>query len=84
MAVASAQRPRLAQNSERRLSFDGSVLALRKFISSELFDAGFNIGAVAQRQGHGPQVLANHYAKRRRSADRKAAEHLGRIVHGNQ
>ncbi len=57
-------------------------IALRKFTSSELLDAGFNISMVAQRQGHGPQVLAKHYAKRRRSADRKAAEHLGRVVHG--
>lgn len=38
--------------------------------------------ACAQRQGHGPQVLTKHYAKARRSADRKAAEHLGRVVHG--
>jgi hypothetical protein len=62
--------------------FDGSILALRKFTSSELLDAGFNISMVAQRQGHGPQVLVKHYAKARRSADRKAAEHLGRVVHG--
>ena len=61
--------------------FDGSILALRKFTSSELLDNGFNISMVAQRQGHGPQVLAKHYAKSRRSAERKAADHLGRVVH---
>jgi hypothetical protein len=62
--------------------FDGSVIALRKFTSSELLDAGFNISAVAQRQGHGPQVLIKHYAKGRPSADRRAAEHLARVVYG--
>ena len=62
--------------------FDGSILALRKFTSSELLDAGFNISMVAQRQGHGPQVLVAHYARSRPSAERKAAEHLGQVVHG--
>ena len=47
----------------------------------ELLDAGFNISMVAQRQGHGPQVLVKHYARSRPSADRKAAEHLGQVVH---
>ena len=37
---------------------------------------------VAQRQGHGPQVLVKHYARSRPSADRKAADHLGEVVHG--
>ena len=63
--------------------FDGSILALRKFTSTELLDAGFNIGMVAQRQGHGPQVLARHYSKSRASSDRKAADHLGRVVHAS-
>jgi hypothetical protein len=27
-------------------------------------------------------VLLDHYVKRRRSEDARAAEHLGRIVHG--
>ena len=83
LAVASAQRRQAARvvgNSDGP-AFDGSILALRKFTSSELLDAGFNISMVAQRQGHGPQVLVKHYAKSRRSADRKAAEHLGRVVH---
>lgn len=57
------------------------MIALRKFTSSELLDAGFNISVVAQRQGHGPQVLTKHYSRSRRSADRRAAEHLGAIVH---
>ena len=84
LAVASAKRREAVQARGDRTDtmFDGSILALRKFTSSELLDAGFNISMVAQRQGHGPQVLAKHYAKARRSADRKAAEHLGRVVHG--
>lgn len=82
LAVASAQRREATRVRVDQLDFDGSILALRKFTSSELLDAGFNISMVAQRQGHGPQVLAKHYSRSRRSADRKAAEHLGRIVHG--
>ncbi|MGH9190963.1 MAG: hypothetical protein ACRDZ0_00610 [Acidimicrobiales bacterium] len=85
LAVASAQRREAAQRhcSASTAIFDGSILALRKFTSSELLDAGFNISMVAQRQGHGPQVLVKHYARARRSADRKAAEHLGRVVLGH-
>jgi hypothetical protein len=64
-----------------KVDFDGYILALRKFTSSELLDAGFNISMVAQRQGHRTQVLARHYSKSRESSDRKAAEHLGRVVH---
>ncbi|MGH3026835.1 MAG: hypothetical protein ACRDLR_10340, partial [Gaiellaceae bacterium] len=60
------------------LSFNG----LRKFTSSELLDAGFNISVVAQRQGHSPEVLVKHYSKARMSARREAADHLGKIVHG--
>jgi len=81
MAVANAER-REAAGARTTPAFDGSVLALRKFTSSELLDAGFSVSAVAQRQGHGPQVLVKHYGKRRKSADRKAAAHLGRVVHG--
>jgi integrase len=81
LAVASAERREAAGRQGLSLDFDGSILALRKFTSSELLDAGFNISMVSQRQGHGPQVLVNHYSKSRRSADRKAAEHLGRLVH---
>jgi integrase len=81
LAVASAQRREDAGRRDDADVFDGSILALRKFTSSELLDAGFNISAVAERQGHGPHVLAKHYSKARRSADRKAAEHLGRLVH---
>ncbi|MGH9153978.1 MAG: site-specific integrase [Acidimicrobiales bacterium] len=80
LAVASALRREgaLPLILER---FDASIVALRKFTSSELLDAGFNISMVAHRQGHGPQVLMKHYAKSRRSADRLAAEHLGAVVH---
>jgi integrase len=81
MAVAAAQRRETAQARGWSLNFDGSTLALRKFTSSELLDAGFNISAVAQRQGHGPQVLIKHYSKGRKSADRRAADHLGMVVH---
>ena len=79
--IASAERREAAERQGLSLNFDGSILALRRFTSSELLDAGFNISMVAQRQGHGPQVLAKHYARSRRSADRRAAEHLGRLVH---
>jgi integrase len=82
LAVSSAQRREQAHARGLTLEFDGSILALRKFTSSELLDAGFNVSMVAQRQGHGPQVLTKHYSKSRRSSDRKAAEHLGRVVHG--
>lgn len=78
LAIAAAER-REAAAAVGANRFDGSVLALRKFTSSELLDAGFSVAAVAQRQGHGPQVLVKHYG-RRLSADRKAAEHLGRVV----
>jgi integrase len=83
LAVAAAERRELARSSGRAdLNFDGSILALRKFTSSELLDAGFNVSVVAQRQGHGPQVLTRHYSKSRASSDKRAAEHLGRVVHG--
>jgi integrase len=83
LAVAASERREEAQASGRGdLDFDGSILALRKFTSSELLDAGFNVSVVAQRQGHGPQVLTRHYSKSRASSDKRAAEHLGRVVHG--
>lgn len=47
-------------------------------------DAGFNPSLVSGRQGHTVQVVLQHYSKARRSADRAAAEHLGRRVHGDQ
>jgi intergrase/recombinase len=82
LAIASAKR-REATGAYVSVDavFDGSIVALRKFTSSELLDNGFNISMVAQCQGHGPQVLSKHYAKSRRSAERKAADHLGRVVH---
>ena len=84
LAVAAAERREHAQASGNTdLDFDGSILALRKFTSSELLDAGFNVSMVAQRQGHGPQVLTRHYSKSRASSDKRAAEHLGRVVHGS-
>jgi integrase len=84
LAVEAAERREQARKAGRRpLDFDGSIIALRKFTLSELLDAGFNVSMVAQRQGHGPQVLTRHYSKSRASADKKAAEHLGRVVHGS-
>lgn len=80
LAIANAER-RESNGGSPSEPFDGSVLALRKFTSSELLDAGFSVSSVAGRQGHGPQVLVKHYGKRRKSADKKAAEHLGRVVH---
>jgi integrase len=81
-AIRSAERREAADARGLNLNFDGSILALRKFTSTELLDAGFNLSMVAERQGHGTQVLVKHYSRSRRSADRKAAEHLGRVVHG--
>lgn len=77
---AARRREQVGQGGKAdfNLSFNG----LRKFTSSELLDAGFNISVVAQRQGHGTQVLAKHYSKARESAQRKAAEYLGHVVHG--
>lgn len=63
--------------------FDATILALRKWTSTELMDAGFNPSAVSDRQGHTVQVMLHHYSSRRRSADRSAADHLGRQVYGN-
>ncbi len=85
LAVEAAERrERVMDGGFGKIQFDGSILALRKFTSSELLDAGFNISMVAQRQGHGTQVLARHYSKSRASADHKAADHPGGVVHGNQ
>ncbi len=82
-AVQAADRREAARDAGHGdLDFDGSIVALRKFTSSELLDAGFNISVVAHRQGHGTQVLARHYSKSRDSADKRAADHLGRLVHG--
>lgn len=75
---AALRREKVGVRRDFNLSFNG----LRKFTSSELLDAGFNLSVVAQRQGHGPEVLAKHYSKARPSARRKAAAHLGRVVHG--
>ena len=65
-------------------SFDATILALRKWTTSELMDAGFNPAAVSGRQGHTVQVMLHHYSTRRQSADRAAAAHLGERVHGHQ
>lgn len=75
---AALRREQANVRRDFNLSFNG----LRKFTSSELLDAGFNLSVVAQRQGHGPEVLAKHYSKARLSARREAAQHLGRVVHG--
>jgi integrase len=61
--------------------FDATILALRRWTTTELMDAGFNPSAVSDRQGHTVQVMLHHYSSRRRSADRAAAEHLGSRVH---
>lgn len=49
LAIASAERREAAGRRGLSLAFDGSILALRKFTSSELLDAGFNVSMVAQR-----------------------------------
>lgn len=65
-------------------SFDATILALRKWTTSELMDAGFNPAAVSGRQGHTVQVMLHHYSTRRQSADRAAAAHLGERIHGQR
>lgn len=80
-ALVSAKRREVAAQRDDLELFDGSIVALRKFSSSELLDAGFNVRVAADRQGHSPDTLVKHYSQRRRSADIKAAEHLGRLVH---
>jgi hypothetical protein len=51
LAVAAAERrEHAAASGHAGLDFDGSILALRKFTSSELLDVGFNVSMVAQRQ----------------------------------
>jgi integrase len=62
--------------------FDATILALRKWTSTELMDAKFNPSTVSSRQGHTVQVLLHHYSARRRSADEAAAKHLGQRIHG--
>ena len=85
LAVVAAERREQARSAGLGArTFDGSIIALRKFTSSELLDAGFNVSMVAQRQGHGPGVLTRHYSKSRASADKQAADHLGRLVHGQR
>ena len=64
--------------------FDATILALRKWTSTELMDAGFNPSTVSGRQGHTVQVMLAHYSTRRRSADQAAAQHLGDKVHGKR
>jgi integrase len=80
-AVTSARRREELAAGGNHEHYDGSIVALRKFSSSELLDAGFNVKVAADRQGHTPETLLRHYAKRRDSADTRAAEHLGRVVH---
>ena len=63
-------------------NFDATILALRKWTTSELMDAGFNPAAVSGRQGHTVQVMLHHYSTRRQSADKAAADHLGQRIHG--
>ena len=59
-----------------------NILAMRKWTSTELMDAGFNPSAVSGRQGHTVQVMLNNYSSRRASADQAAADHLGNKVFG--
>ena len=88
---ATPFRPELMTRRMRQLrkehgltdgSFDATILALRKWTSSELMDAGFNPSAVSGRQGHTVQVMLHHYSTRRQSADKAAADHLGQRIHG--
>lgn len=79
-AVAAAELRERVKATNLDFDFDGSFKALRAFGDTELLEAGFSIGMVGSRQGHSVPVLMQNYAKRRRSADRNAAGHLGRVV----
>ncbi len=87
---ARPMRPELMTRRMRRLrkqlgagslDFDATILAMRKWTSTELMDAGFNPATVSGRQGHTIQVMLTNYSSRRASADQAAAEHLGAVVH---
>lgn len=82
-AVRSAERRETAAARGEIEWFDGSIAAMRRFTSTELMDAGFDIKMLAQRQGHTPQVLNKHYNRPRRAADRKAADYIGRVIHSH-
>ncbi len=86
---AVPMRPELMTRRMRRIrkhlgltkaDFDANILAMRKWTSTELMDAGFNPSAVSGRQGHTVQVMLTNYSSRRGSADQAAADHLGRQV----
>ncbi len=87
---ARPMRPELMTRRMRRLrkqlgagslDFDATILAMRKWTSTELMDAGFNPATVSGRQGHTIQVMLTNYSSRRASADQAAADHLGAVVH---
>lgn len=87
---ARPMRPELMTRRMRRLrktfgageiDFDATILAMRKWTSTELMDAGFNPATVSGRQGHTIQVMLSNYSSRRASADQAAADHLGAAVH---
>lgn len=84
-------RPELMTRRMRKLrkslgadsrDFNATILAMRKWTSTELTDAGFNPSTVSGRQGHTVQVMLRNYSSRRASADQAAANHLGQAVHG--
>lgn len=71
LAAADLQAPDLGQAALGRATLVNADLTganLGGAPLTKLLDARFNIRAVAQRQGHGPQVLAKHHSKRHRSA----------------
>lgn len=87
---ARPMRPELMTRRMRRLrkslaadslDFDATILAMRKWTTTELMDAGFNPSTVSGRQGHTVQVMLTNYSSRRASADQAAADHLGAVVH---
>ncbi|MDA3041331.1 MAG: tyrosine-type recombinase/integrase [Actinomycetota bacterium] len=88
-ACVVPMRPELMTRRMRRIrkhlgitksDFDANILAMRKWTSTELMDAGFNPSAVSGRQGHTVQVMLTNYSSRRSSADQAAADHLGAQV----
>ena len=73
---------KLFQRRARRLGFEIRLHDLRGSHETILLDRGVPVKVVAERCGHDPGVLLTSYAKRRGSADDKAAEIIGTLSKG--
>lgn len=78
-ACQSAERRERAKALGLNLDFNGSILGLRKFTSTELLDAGFSPRAIAEREGNSAQMILKHYADKRKSADAAMRDHMAGV-----